>query len=136
VTDVPVKIRDATAADWPFMATAWRSSFFNLGWGVRGADKQHYFDEMTRLFAAIAPTASARIACDPTDDGVQIGFACYTGTKLHFVYVMQDFRREGLVPSMLEGLPIKHYTFMTTPGVKRLKPADRGWQFTPCFTFH
>lgn len=131
----PVNVRDAVASDWDFMRKAWRATFLIGGPAVQGADRQLYFDEMTRLFAAIAPTARARIACDPQDDGNQVGFACYTGSTLHFVYVLQDFRRNGIVPLMLEGLPLRHFSFKTVQGARRLKPAERGWVFKPCFTF-
>ncbi len=131
----PAKVRDAEDYDWPFMRKAWSETFLSGSPAVQGADRQLYFDEMTRLFAAIVPTARARIACDPEDDRNQLGFACYTGTILYFVYVLQDFRRNGLVPMMLEGLPIKHYSFKTAQGVRRLKPHDRALVFKPCFTF-
>lgn len=131
----PAKVREGTLEDWDFIRKSWRATFFLGGPAVQGADKQLYFDEMTRLFAAIVPTASARIACDPADDLNQLGFACYTGTTLHFVYVLQDFRREGLVPLMLEGLPLKHYSFKTVQGVRRMKPKEHGLVFKPCFTF-
>ncbi len=131
----PVKIREADADDWDFMRKAWRATFLYGGQAVQGASKQLYFDEMTRLFAAIVPTARARIACDPKDDGSQVGFACYMGTVLLYVYVDQDFRHEGIAPRMLEGLPIKHFSFKTNQGIRRLKPAEHGLVFKPCFTF-
>ena len=131
----PVNVREAVESDWDFMRKAWRATFLLGGPAVQGASKQHYFDEMTRLFAAIVPTAGARIACDPEDDSNQIGFACYTGTVLHYVYVEQNFRREGVVPKMLDGLPIKHFSFKTNQGVRRLKPAEHGLLYKPCFTF-
>jgi GNAT superfamily N-acetyltransferase len=130
-----VKIRDADESDWNYMRKAWRETFQYGSLAVDGADKSHYFDEMTRLFAAIVPTASARIACDPTDDDVRVGFACWTGDVLHYIYVQRDFRGHALAPAMLEGLPIKAYSFTTLQFVKRLKPLLRGWAFKPRFTY-
>lgn len=101
---------------------------------VQGSDRQHYFEEMTRLFSAIVPAASARLACDVTDDDVRIGFVCYTGETLQYAYVLQDFRVHGLVPLMLEGVPIKQFSFKTPQGERRLKPDARGWLFKPSFT--
>lgn len=135
----PVRIREATEADWDFMRKAWRDTFQYGSLAVDGADKTHYFDEMTRLFAAIVPTALARVACDPVDEDTRIGFACYTKTVLHYVYVLKtkdiDFRREGIAPLLLNGLPINAYSFSTLQFVKRIKPRDRGWQFRPRFTY-
>jgi hypothetical protein len=135
VSGPPVKIRAAEAGDWDFMRKAWRATFLIGGPAVQGADKQLYFDEMTKVFAAILPTAQATIACDPEDDANQLGFACYTSTTLHFVYVLQDFRRNGIVPMLLGGLSLRHYSFKTSQGVRRMKPRDHGLVFKPCFTF-
>lgn len=135
----PAKIREATPDDWDFMRKAWRETFQYGSLAVDGADKTHYFDEMTRLFAAIVPTASARVACDPEDDGNWLGFACYTKTVLHYVYVLKtkdaDFRRHGIASLLLDGLPINAYSFSTLQFVKRIKPLARKWQFRPRFTF-
>jgi hypothetical protein len=133
-----VNIRDAVQSDWDFMRKAWRATFLLGGPAVQGADKRHYHDEMSRLFAAIVPTASARIACDPEDDDNPLGFACYEGPTLHYVYVIGEptsFRRMGIVPLLLKGLPLKFFSFKTIQCEKRLKPAERGWLFRPSFTF-
>ncbi len=121
--------------DWAFIRKAWRETFQYGSLAVDGADKPHYFDEMSRLFAAIVPGASGRVACDPTDDDVRVGFVCFTDETLHYVYVQKDFRRMGVARDLLDGLPIKAYSFTTLQCVKRLKPRDRGWAFKPCFTY-
>ncbi len=131
---LPVRIRDASADDWPFIRKAWRESFMRAP-AVQGAGRQLYFEEMTRLFAAIAPTASARVASHPSDDDTRLGFACYAGSTLYYAYVLQDFRGNGIVPMMLEGLPIRHFSFKTIQGERRLKPLKRDWVFKPCFTY-
>ncbi len=131
----PVKIRGAVEGDMNFMRKAWRETFQYGSLAVDGADKTHYFDEMTRLFAAIVPHASARVACDATDDDVRVGFACWTDHVLHYVYVQRDFRGHGLVAALLEDLPIKAYSFTTLQFVKRIKPLNRGWAFRPRFTY-
>ncbi len=132
----PVKIREAVAADWPWMRKAWRETFLHGSLAVHGADKQSYFDEMTRLFAAITPTASARIACDPDDDDNLLGFACFEGSTLFYIYVLKDFRRDGIVALLLDQIPITAYAFSTMQFVRRLRPRERGWKFAPSFTFN
>lgn len=102
---------------------------------MQGADKNHYEHEMNRVFAAIVPTATARIACDPSDDDTRLAFVVYTGNLLHYAYVEQNMRRFGLVPSLLDGVPIKRYNFTTMQGFRRLKPPTRGWLYQPCFTY-
>jgi hypothetical protein len=137
----PVRVRDANADDWSFMRDAWRETYRTGGAAVRGASKMHYAEEMMRLFAAIMPGASARVACHPEDDDVRIGFVAYSGPVLYYVYVdggsdkRPNFRREGIAARLLDGLSITMYCFTTDQGVRRLKPADRGWLFAPRFTF-
>ncbi len=131
----PIRVREATEEDWPFIRKAWAESFLSGGPAVQGADRDHYFREMPRLFSAIMPTASARIACHPEDDDTRVAFAVFTGSTLHYAYVLRDFRLNGVVPVMLDGLPIKSYSFTTPAGMRRLKPHVRGWSFLPRFTY-
>lgn len=131
----PVCVRDAQVTDWPFIRKAWRATFFQVGQVVQGAHKSHYFEEMTRLFSAIMPTASARVACDPSDKDTNLGFVVFEDQTLHYAYVEKDFRGEGIVSAMLEGVPIKRYSFRTIMGDRRMKPSARGWVYTPRFTF-
>jgi hypothetical protein len=132
---LPVTVRPAESLeDWEFIRKAWKATYLLGGTAVQGADRDHYFAEMTRMFAAIMPTAQARMGCDPKDDDNRLAFAVFSGDELRFVYVLQDFRRMGIVPALLDGLEIKRYTFSTIQGGRRLKPRDRGWSFTPRFT--
>ncbi len=131
----PVTVREGDALDWPYMRKAWRETFRTHGAAVQGADKAHYYDEMMRLFSAIMPTARSRVACDPGDDDVRLAFAVFAGPMLYYVYVEQDFRREGVAAKLLDGLDIKRYCFSTDQGIKRLRPTTRGWLFCPRFTF-
>lgn len=133
--DPPVHVREATALDWDFMRKTWRETFRTGSPAVRGADPAFFADEMMRLFAAIMPGAEARIACDPLDEESPLGFVCYHGSLLYYVYVDQAVRREGIAAKLLDGLPIKRYSFTTEQGIRRLKPATRGWLFCPRFTF-
>lgn len=132
---LPVHVRPASSIeDWDFIRESWRATYL-FAPAVDGSDRDHYFAEMTRLFSAIMPEASARMGCDPKDDDNRLAFVVYTGNELRFVYVLQDFRRMGIVPALLDGLDIKRYTFKTLQGERRLKPKDRAWKFTPRFTF-
>lgn len=131
----PVRVREAGVEDLDFIRKAWRETFLSGGPAVQGAAKGHYHDEMTRVFSAIFPNASARIACDLDDPDTRLAFVVYTGETLHYAYVEQNMRRFGLVPTLLDGVPIKRYNFNTIQGFRRLKPNVRGWAFNPCFTF-
>lgn len=129
---LPVAIRDAEGEDdFSFIRKAWRATYLLAGPAVQGSDKDHYFAEMSRFFAAVMPHARARMAVDHQDTDNRLGFAVYEGDALWFVYLLQDFRRLGIVPALLDGLSIKRYNVTTSQGVRRLKPRERGWIFTP-----
>ena len=130
----PFLIRDWVATDEAFVKSAWRGTFRTAGVGVAGCDPEHYHQEMQRIFDRLLPRSTVKIACDPKDSDNLIGFAVLTGTELRYVYVKQDFRKLGVVPAMLEGLDIRTFTFKTLPGERRIRPASRGWLFTPRFT--
>lgn len=146
---VPCAIRDALPSDQAFIRDAWRGTFHLGGLGCfvpptssqeQGrrfnvpCDREHYHREMARLFDRLLPKASARVACDEEDPDTLLGFAVFTGPELHFVYVKQDFRRGGVATRLLAGLPITRFTFLTHAGNEALKPAKRGWAFTPRWT--
>lgn len=129
---VPVVIRDADGeADYSFIKKAWRATYFTGGMAVQGSDRDHYFTEMNRLFAAVMPHARARIACDPEDADNRLAFVVYEGDAAWFVYVMQDFRRMGIVPALLDGLGLTSYRLSTIQGVRRLRPREHGLVFKP-----
>lgn len=73
----------------------------------------------------------ARVACDMEDPDVILGFVVSTGSVLHFAWVRDGFRRKGIVPDLLDGVTVESYSFRTDPGMRRLKPAARGWTYTP-----
>ncbi len=128
----PVKVRPAEGVDdFDFIRKAWRATYRLGGPAVQNADKDHYFAEMTRLFSTIMPTARAVMGCDPADADNRLAFAVYEGDALWFVYVLQDFRRMGIAPALLDGLGIKRYNQSTIQGVRRLRPTLRGWKYTP-----
>lgn len=128
------RIRDWVPADEAFVKSAWRGTYRTAGIGVAGAESEHYHQEMQRIFDRVLPKATVKIACDPKDEDNLIGFAALLGTELLYVYVKQDFRKLGVVPALLSGLDIRSFTFKTLPGERRIRPASRGWQFTPRFT--
>ncbi len=130
----PIKVREASEPDWGFIRDGWRATFFQVGQAFQGADKAHCYEEMSRLFARLMPTARAVVACDITDEATTVAFAVHTGPELHYMYVQKDFRRHGLPALMLDGLGIKRYTFRTLMGDRWLRATKPGWAFTPRFT--
>jgi hypothetical protein len=129
-----IKVRHARADDRAFIENAWRATMLALSSSAQGAEPGHFHGEMTRVFERIIPGSTLRVASDVVDDSTLVGFACATGPELHYVYIAGPFRKMGVVARLLEGLEIKRYTFRTDPGMRRLRPRERGWVYTPRFT--
>jgi hypothetical protein len=134
MTPLPFVVREARPSDVPFIENAWRSTMLANCPAVFGADPPHFAREMKRLVSMLLAQATTRVACAPQDEETLVGFACATGDELHYVYVSGMFRGVGLVPYMLEGLPIRRYTFSTRHCERRLRPRERKWLYCPRFT--
>lgn len=134
---LPFGVRDATEEDRGYIENAWRATMLAMSPAVQGADPAHYHSEMSRVLSRLMPTLpgnSVRVAHDPKDENNLVGFIAATKHELHYLYVGGDFRKLGVAPLLLDGLKISCYTFSTPPGVRRLKPRERGWKFCPRFT--
>jgi hypothetical protein len=130
-----IRVRDARADDMPFITNAWRATALAHAEGVRGSDPGHWHKESGRLFERLLPAAKLRVACDAVEDeSTLVGFACVTADELNYVYVAGPFRKMGVVPMLLEGLDVARYMFRTEQGLRRLRPRERGWLYTPRFT--
>ncbi len=135
MSDLPVRIRDARDSDFGFILDTWRRSFEGAP-AVVDADPNHLFGELAIMIGRALKRAGAivRVACDPEDDDVLLGFVACNGSELHYAYVKRDLRNHGIVPAMLDGLEIRSYTFRTPAGDRRFRPRARGWLYTPRFT--
>lgn len=91
---------------------------------------------MREVIAALSsePNTRAMIACLSEDPDIIVGFAVYTGSTLHYVYIKEEVRREGIARGMLENIGVDSYSFKTSACMSRLKPVSREWQFRPRFT--
>jgi RimJ/RimL family protein N-acetyltransferase len=130
---VSLRIRIAKDSDQAFIIDAWKRSFEGAP-AVRGADREHYRQEMTRAIRRLLDRATVRVACDPKDEDTIVGFCAFTSpdpdhAELHYVYVKRDFRGIGVMRELTSGVPITAYTFKT-PDFH----APASWRFTPRFT--
>lgn len=132
----PVPVRAARPSDHGFVLGAWTDSLRNERiW--KGVDRDAWRTELARIVGRLvtSPDTTIRVAHDPDDDDVIIGFAAMTPPTLHYVYVRSEFRGHGIVPALLDGLDINAFSFRTEAFVRRLQPFTRAWKYTPKFTF-
>lgn len=139
--DKPYRIREwRPATEIGFVTDAWRMSFHNGGTAAQFADRDHLREEMGRVFERLLPGAKVLVACDLEDDDTLLGFAAATDGELHYVYVrggneVVNVRKQGVARDLVEAIgPVRSYTFSTIAGIRRLRPRERGWKFTPRFT--
>jgi hypothetical protein len=133
---LPFAVRKGTETDLPFIENAWRSTMLATCPAAQGAEPRHFHGEMTRVFHRLLGDATIKMACDPKDEDNLVGFVAHRGPELYYAYVAGPFRNLGIVPALLEGTSNQRYHFQTMPGVRRLKPRERGWSFCPRFTIY
>jgi GNAT superfamily N-acetyltransferase len=124
-------VRDFRPSDFAFVLGAWKSCL-ELTPGFRGADAEHFRNEMETAVARLVRKGTCRIAYNPADDDHLIGFAAFGdypghhGKELHFIYVKRDFRGKGIARALLSGIVVGAYTFVT-PTVR----PPKAWSYTP-----
>ena len=120
-----VLLRGLRPSDEGFVIKGWRESYRDAA-AVKGADRDHYRDEMARVIAHYCRIGLVRIACSIDDSDQLLGFAVLLPDELVYVYVKQAFRKLGIARQLLEGLTISSYTFLSA----QARP-PKGWRFTP-----
>lgn len=136
-----IAVRSLSETDDGYVVDRLRSSFAEHV--CPGADRAHLRDELQRLRSSWIPRGigsdifgrpTFRVACDEKDPDTILGFICFSGDELHYVFVERKIRRTGVASKLLDGLPIQRYTFKTTPFMTRIRPDKRGWKYTPRWT--
>lgn len=120
MSDLPYRIRDVRDSDRAFVVDAWLNSY-----------RVRLMAKVEREIRNCARSARIKIACDRNDDDVLHGFAALDSDALHYAYVKEALRGEGIARALLEPESIGSYTFRTDAGISRLRPAERGWQYRP-----
>lgn len=78
-----------------------------------------YYKRMrASIDALLARGAEVKIACDPDDQNLIMGWACAEPPALHYVYVKEVYRRQGIGASLVRAcglsssqvIPCSHWT--------------------------
>jgi GNAT superfamily N-acetyltransferase len=106
VTPFPVLFRAAEARDLGFIVDSWLESYHDGNPQMQAVRFAHYKHPMRRIVRRIITRSQVWVACDPEDDGFLYGFIAAEcvgnsspqgwATLVHYVYVLQTRRREGL----------------------------------------
>lgn len=120
MSDSPFRIREARPSDRAFVAHAWNESY-----------RVRLMAKVEREISKLVHGARIKIACHREDDDTLFGFAALSDGALHYAYVKEALRGEGIARALIESEAIDSYTFRTDAGVSRIRPAERGWEYRP-----
>ena len=124
-------VRPMRQSDLPLIYDTWCTSYHAhcttwLGWISRDTFRDIY----ELLVRSLLDKAYVRVACLADDDKCVVGWACVRDDVLHYVWVREQWRGEGVCRLLLADMrsePIK-YTHETDYWRQRA-PHFPGWQF-------
>jgi GNAT superfamily N-acetyltransferase len=119
----PYVIREARASDLAFVRNGWIES---LMMRVRS--------RLTAEVKQLLREGKVRVACDPDDPDTLLGFAVIDGKDpacLHYAYVRNELRREGIGTALVHPDDVRVFTFKTDDLVRAFKSEERGWTHQP-----
>lgn len=120
MTDSPYRIRDARPSDRAFVSHAWVESY-----------RARVMSKIEKEISKLVHGSRVLVACDSRDEDTLLGFAALSDGALHYAYVKEPLRGEGIARRLLEGQRVEAYTFRTDAGISRIRPAERGWEYRP-----
>ncbi len=96
-------IRPGEFDDLPFIYSTWLKG---LRWGnpyFKQIDQDSYFKGQHRIIEGVLknPATNVSVMCTKDELGVIIGYAVSTGKTLHFVYLKQEWRGQGLAKDLV-----------------------------------
>lgn len=123
-----VKIRRLQETDMSLVYSTWLRGLYYGNDFFKKIDKDAFFDIYPKVITKLVADSTAVAACLSDDEDVVIGYAVYQGAILHWVYVKEAFRKQGIATSMLPD-SLKVVTHLTKSGdFIRLK---KGLKFIP-----
>lgn len=124
----PLSWRYATEADLRFVRASWFESYRKGGHAPDVAFPT-YREGMGRIIERCLQAGATLVAFLPEVPDEVIGWACFTSTALHYVYVKQAYRRLGVAREILGEHPQQWHTHDTRAG--RHLAAALGTKFNP-----
>lgn len=139
-----MNIRPPSAEELVFVRSSWLKSYATSDWARmltpaddwrQGSASDDYYDGHRALIAELSHRVPVLIA----EDGIVQGWACgqlgaTTGPVLHYVYVRQSARKQGLARKLVEALGLGQLAAVEYTHRSRGLDAGRlprGWRFDP-----
>jgi len=134
----PCLIRPAEPSDTGLVAHSWVESYYRGSRDVRCVKVSHYRQPMFRRVERVLASSSTLVACEPDDRDHLLGWVCWRGPTLHYVYVTQLRRSSGLMAALLDAADregqLETYSHRTDRWMSM--EDSRTLRFNPCALWH
>lgn len=104
-----IALRKATTEDLKFVHSSWVTNYGHV-WGYKNMPISLFKAEMDAYVDRRTANDTVLIAYFPDVPDEILGWACFSGDTLHYVYVKGVYRRSGIATGLVGGGFIKWYT--------------------------
>lgn len=127
VTSNTIQIRNAVKEDLPLIYSTWMLGLYHGCDWFNKIEKKAFFDNYKKVVEKRVTDSDIKVAVLTEDPDVILGYVCYRGNVLDWIFVKKAWRKMGIA-KMLTPKDIKICTHLTKVG-RSLKPKD--WIFNP-----
>lgn len=126
-TSNTIQIRDVREEDLPLIYSTWLLGLYHgCEWFGR-IKKDSFFKNYKRALEGLLPRCQIKVAALADDPDVILGYVCFRGESLDWIFVKKAWRKMGIAKSLLPA-GITNCTHLTKVG-RSLKPKE--WTFDP-----
>jgi GNAT superfamily N-acetyltransferase len=132
-----IAIRYANASDLRFVRDSWFESYRRGGFAPEiGFDL--FSEGQRKLIATLTHPSNVRVACAENTPDEILGWVCFEGATVHYVYVKSAYRKLGCAEGLLEDVrevteqPSRFYSHQTRAGIQLAKKL--GLRYNPYLT--
>jgi hypothetical protein len=122
-----IELREGRQEDFKFITKTFTSGLYFGNDFFKEVPKEIFFNYFPILVNELLSVSSVKVACLKEDPDVILGYSLFRGSRLHWIYVKQAWRKNG-ISKLLVPLEINTCTYLTKVG-KSLKPKE--WIFNP-----
>jgi hypothetical protein len=123
-------IRIATDSDLRFVRSSWHSNHWKT-WACKRIPWESYWPGQDRRIERLLKQSTVLVAYFEDVPDEVLGWACFEGDTLHYVYVKAAYRRAGIAAGLTASLSDKPHHSHPTNEVGRAFMSSIGAQFNP-----
>jgi hypothetical protein len=130
-----ITIRDyIPLVDDNFIFDSWIHSYYGQSPMTVLVPRKEYQDQHSKLISKLIPKCKIKVAADPEDLDLIVGYIVYETAKIHYVYVKEQFRKFGICHKLLESAHAQKGTRVTHMTIRYKTIAEKqGFVYSPYF---